>query len=113
MSDTVQPNPGDHVRVIIEGDFLARADQGVMIADGNGSWFTIPHAAASVEVLHEAVHGLTGAELYAVLAESDREFVGMFYGCTFGGTVTLPSGRRLSGEQMASVQKHLPGVGGV
>lgn len=47
-----------------------------------------------------------GAELYLELNVTDRRMVDMMVNCGFGGNVTLPSGRVLSAEQMASIAKH-------
>lgn len=51
---------------------------------------------------------LSGPELYLVLDEADRQFLRMFGGASFGGSVTLPSGVMLTGEQMESIRPAEP-----
>lgn len=108
MSETTTPGSGDLVRATIEAEYVTLAKEGHVLNVGQAAWLVVPVDSAAIEVVHPATHGLTGPELYAALDDGDRSFVGLFFGCSFGGDVTLPSGRRLSGEQMASVQKFNP-----
>lgn len=53
---------------------------------------------------NDDVSGLTGIELFLALPDSDRWFLRMFEGASFGGSVVLPSGVELTAEQMMSIR---------